>query len=208
MKNKERPILFSGPMIRPLLDGIKTQTRRIMKPQPKRDGYSWYWHDYTWFNDRKRPIDVFTGGSLQPCPYGVPGSRLWVRETWCRVPCTDGKTHTVYRANWENAGCRLRWKSAIHMPRAESRILLEIDHIGVERLHDITEADAMAEGVGRFFRGTTRYDGEARDTFSWLWNTINKGSWEKNPWVWRLKFRRVEPACPASARSNHVLHDS
>ena len=191
---KERPILFSDPMVRALLVGLKTQTRRLLKPQPEKRGCSWYWHDYTWFSDKRRPIDVYTGGSLQPCPFGAAGSRLWVRETWCQVPCTDGKTYTVYRANWENAGCRLRWKSALHMPRAISRINLEITSVRVERLQDISEADALAEGMAALMRGCTRYDGEARDTFQWLWGRINPGSWNANPWVWVLNFRRLQPA--------------
>jgi len=104
------------------------------------------------------------------------------------------RTAIEYRASWEKAGGKLRWKSPIHLPRAYSRILLEVTDVRVERLCDITEADALAEGAGTQMRGCTRYDGEARDVFRWIWSTIHgEASWEANPWVWRIAFRRIAP---------------
>ncbi len=162
---KVRPILFSGEMVRAILAGHKTQTRRIIKPQP--------------------PVRI-------PCPYGIPGDRLWVRETWCRT-----KAGVHYRADCrsldDEAAVGGRWKASIHLPRADSRLTLAVVAVRAERLGDITEADALAEGVAPLFRGVTRCDGEARDTYRWLWNKLNgPGSWDANPWVWVVEFRRLD----------------
>jgi hypothetical protein len=126
------------------------------------------------------------------CPFGKVGDRLWVREKWSRVEWPGEGTRIEYKADWGKSGGHLRWKPAIHMPRFASRITLEITGIGVERVQDITEAGALAEGVTKLYRGCTRYDGEARGTFQYLWDTLHPGSWNKNPLVWVLSFRRVE----------------
>lgn len=180
---KERPILFSGPMVRAILEGRKTQTRRVVKPQPAHiPGIG------TVLN-----IDTITG---RACPYGNPGDRLWVRETWAhrRWMLGDASPNptTVYRADGEDLKGCARWRPSIHMPRWASRIALEVVSVRVERLQDISEDDAKAEGVT--IKGTSRYDGEARDAFEALWCSINGAdSWEINPWCWCISFKVIKP---------------
>ena len=160
----DRPILFSAPMVRALLAGTKTQTRRVCK-----------------LDVRSGMPEPELASLLRCCPYGVPGDRLWVRETW--APLTVGY---AYRADpvW-NAPPADRWHPSIHMPRAASRITLEVTGVRVERLQDISEADVIAEGCPRqMLYGTGWY----RD----LWLKINgTGSWGANPWVWVIEFRLV-----------------
>lgn len=191
---QERPILFSAPMVRALLAGTKTQTRRVVKPQPDstHSGFP-YWsvggYRASWCRS------AADGGPLMPanpllCPYGQPGDRLWVRET--HGYGGDAYAPDVhYRATHPDAPVQGRWLPSIHMRRRDSRILLEITAVRVERLQDISEADALAEGVphslnlpgGRF----------ARENFEHLWWTINgDGSWESNPWVWVVEFQRAQ----------------
>ena len=194
---KERPILFSGSMVRALLAGTKTQTRRVAKPVRHPDlGNVYAPGALVLEHEPQHVID-------RCCPYGRPGDRLWVREAFMHepadfcweasvsVPCRPAET--VYRADFPNSQPGEGWKPSIHMPRNLSRILLEITSVHVERLQDISEADALAEGVphslnlpgGRF----------ARENFEHLWWTINgDGSWESNPWVWVVEFKRVQQA--------------
>ena len=187
---KERPILFSAPMVRALLDGTKTQTRRVVKPTPEWIGQS--------------GVLSYRGRVGLPhalCPYGQLGDRLWVRETWAR---DDEDGGLCYRADigkggdaddWERNRLdgvpRFRWRPSIHMPRAASRITLEITGVRVERLQNISEADAVAEGV----RNSLHMPGGrfANENFAHLWWAINgDGSWEANPWVWAVEFKRLE----------------
>lgn len=181
---KERPILFSAPMVRALLDGSKTQTRRVFKAK---NGGVWP-HK----NDLPGMRQI-----LRNCPYGQPGDRLWVRETWAygthamasKDPEAEGPW--VYAADNMQAHGRLcdRWSPSIHMFRTASRITLEITGVRVERLHDISEADAVAEGVG-----IRCHSPMAVLEYSMLWESINgPGSWEANPWVWVVEFKRVAP---------------
>lgn len=174
---KERPILFSAPMVRAILEGRKTMTRRVVKPQPPatRRGRPW----------------CSIEDLIASCPYGIPGDRLWVRETFRTV----GGGHPIYRADDNRIG--VRWKPAIHMRRVYSRILLEITDVRVERLQDITEDGAKLEGAKPSF-----LDGNDivsvvpfyRDGFMHLWNDINgPGSWDANPWVWCVSFKRLKP---------------
>ena len=172
----ERPILFSGPMVRAILEGRKTQTRRVVKPQP----------DHPAFSRRKmlalddEGIDLYLhGGPLLPrairCPYGRDGNRLWVRESWSPDPpcdgpwgyiswagCRDGKIAGVperfrhpafcnYAADWLHGP--ITWTPSIHMPRWASRINLRITGVRVERLQDISADDAKAEGISEFIGG-------------------------------------------------------
>ncbi|WP_186181671.1 hypothetical protein [Burkholderia gladioli] len=185
---KERPILFSAPMVRAILDGRKSQTRRVAKEFDGRDNLDAIL--------RRFP-------NQKGCPYGEPGDRLWVRETWAQpAPLDPGPT--VYRADYP--GCvpagfenippadAIRWKPSIHMPRALSRITLEITGVRVERLQDISVADALAEGV-RVTYGEP-FDAEHtiadRRRFELVWKEINgAGSWESNPWVWVIEFARI-----------------
>jgi hypothetical protein len=198
---KERPILFSAPMVRALLDGSKTQTRRVAKltcaGHVKEPGGHRRWH----------PADF---DSRFACPYGQPGDRLWVREAWAR---DDEDGMLMYRADvgsgndaddWErnrlDGVSRFRWRPSIHMPRTASRITLEITGVRVERLQDISERDALAEGIVRLLdggfglAGSTHYHHTDPCESYWsLWEHINgPGSVETNPWVWVMDFRRVE----------------
>jgi hypothetical protein len=225
---KVRPILFSGAMVRAILAGRKTQTRRIVKPQPEKnipnensDGthglllFDGVWKDYSW------------------CPYGQPGDRLWVRETFCLQSSaidlevmgkedlpTDrplkalpdgGHLFPHYRATddapdlaYDDCGCdevgpHCHWKPSIHMPRWVSRLSLEVTGIRVERLQDIIESDAEAEGVD-FLRHIPDADEtlSAKVLYEILWESINgAGSWAANPWVWVVEFRRLDKAALA-----------
>ncbi|HVY12113.1 MAG TPA: hypothetical protein VHB73_00950 [Alphaproteobacteria bacterium] len=212
---KERPILFSGPMVRAILEGRKTQTRRIIKPQPEKplreskrihtqklgDGFCDYYFDAYcgqpkteknprgqgllwcwWTDDNRQCLDQFI-----KCPYGQPGDRLWIRESFC-FPNNQNKT-AWFRSDspWVDDE-RIKWKPSIHMPRWASRITLEITDVRVERLQDISEQDCFAEGVPE------TCDAEPRDIYMDIWEGIKgKGSWEKNPWVWVICFKRVAP---------------
>lgn len=208
----ERPILFSGPMVRAILEGRKTVTRRICKPQPSA-------HAHT-TSAEGNPMSAWweTGKDINHCPYGQPGERLWVRETWARVGTTD-PGYLTYRATYprclpaglENVPADIRdagerWRPSIHMPRTACRILLEITAVHVERLQDITEEQAVAEGVDRpeNIRDVDVSDGaerelfnamnQPRDRFKRLWADINGAeSWNANPWVWVVEFKRVTP---------------
>lgn len=199
---KERPILFSAPMVIAILSGSKSQTRRVVKMKPhhqieERDnGTPW-----PWMYDGERDAD-----SWMACPYGQPGDRLWVRETFVRI---DGQTRpwieTDYKATYthgdrlgDSLGIRKKWSPSIHMPRHASRITLEITSVRVERLQDISEADAQAEGWTRRPEVSTDpqvHKEAARDWFMDLWESINgHGSWDANPWVWAVEFRSLEVA--------------
>lgn len=184
---KERPILFSGPMVRAILDGRKTQTRRPVKPQP--------------FVATPSMFDI------SKCPFGQPGDRLWVRETWglmAHHDPTDWHRGSVsgasedaitpmfgveHRANWKIENENAFWRPSIHMPLWASRITLEIVRVRVERVGDITRGDAMAEGCpfANMAKGP-----DPRVWFSDTWQSIY-GTWEANPWVWAVEFRRVKP---------------
>jgi len=196
---KERPILFSGPMVLAILDGHKTQTRRVVKPQPPadhpfpqpcvNDGY--------WWNDSKDDHDDVsfwpTYSTCLPCPCGKPGDRLWVRETWCNYPMAghDGAAGLCYRAT-NGSVPPGSWKPSIHMPRWASRITLEITGVRVERLNEISRGDAMAEGCPH---SNLAYGQNPCDWFHELWESINgPESWAANPWVWAIEFRKVEVA--------------
>ncbi|MDO9344874.1 MAG: hypothetical protein Q7T99_15450 [Pseudomonas sp.] len=195
---KERPILFKGPLVRAILAGQKTVTRRLLKMP----------HGF-W--------EASATGELVPipanCPYGKPGDRLWVRETWARVGnCDPG--YLTFAATYpdclppelENipAASEIRWKPSIHMFRRDSRILLEITDVRVERLQDITWEQALDEGIGdhRFeCDRPVEPDGYPAcscgsvgyvDAFAALWNSTG-GDWDANPWVWVVEFKRVTP---------------
>jgi hypothetical protein len=194
---KERPILFSAPMVRAILAGTKTQTRRILKPQPELTESGWM----QW-KDGECAADCFASVIADDCPYGVPGDRLWVRETWfpTRFDCNDLRDQSFIRYAADGTydprrDCVGRaWKPSIHMPRWVSRITLEITRVRVERLQEISEHDAMAEGVTPSISGVA---GEHepppkshRTGFVRLWNEIN-GNWLDDPWVWVVEFRRL-----------------
>lgn len=231
----ERPILFSAPMVRAILAGAKTQTRRVVQPQPP-NGCS-----YAINGAQSAAVcaAVLPSGEpvfvpptprsqdhLLPCPHGAPGDTLWVRETWYDdAPGANDPKKVEYRAthecrNWE-AGCPFdgdgggRWRPSIHMPRWASRLTLRVTSVRVERLHAITPAGIVAEGVRvpvsldgavlvevsgdnsplEFLdpRAETRtMEDHLRAQWASLWSRINgRESWDANPWVWVVGFERV-----------------
>ena len=185
----ERPIPFSAPMVRAILAGTKTQTRRLWK-LPR--GCDWYaemgGERDGWFVDQGQPWWLHV--SECRCPYGQPGDRLWVREAWARTTVFPGSEIIVYREGDNRTDYGGPWKPSIHMPRAASRITLEITGVRVERLQGISRGDAMAEGCP--FPNMAQGD-DPRQWFADLWTQINgPGSWDANPWVWCIEFRRLE----------------
>lgn len=200
---KERPILFSGPMVRAILEGRKTQTRRVVKGKgiwsvEFKDDHS----DDLW------PGYEGEHGEWQwmPCPYGERGDRLWVRETFFCVTGNPGPVVCNYKADFAGDEFGGLWKPSIHMPRWASRITLEVTGVRVERLNEISNEDIVAEGIEAIGKGFQMPDGSyaqagrceskastTRQLFSSLWESINgAGSWEANPWVWVVEFRRVD----------------
>lgn len=203
-----RPILFSGAMVRAILEGRKTQTRRVIKPE--------------WSRCLDLDDEADRAKAVAQCPYGLPGGRLWVRETWAASLDSDGDMQEpiIYRATydeslygplaprfdarateiWDTVG-NTGWRPSIHMPRAYSRITLEIASVRVERVQDISEADAQREGWD--FSNVdpyTTYDpvrqSKAREWFAALWDGINDArgyGWQANPWVWVVEFGRIKP---------------
>jgi hypothetical protein len=210
---RERPILFSAPRVRAILDGSKTQTRRVVKHPLAQAAVRINSYKGQSEFDCIFPDD--TGGIIQ-CPYGIPGDRLWARETFAMNEAKGGPP-VVYRADHGEAQSVFverphsaewdvvvtRWRPSIFMPRAASRILLEITDVRVQRLQEISEEDALAEGVsdgGCLSCGSSEPCGcsdpqpDARDSFSWLWQSIHgSDGWHADPWVWAITFRRIEP---------------
>lgn len=209
---KERGILFSAPMVRALLAGTKTQTRRVIARPLQHPG----WTEYVYFGPSKNnpacPSMAIECGPDYPdgaedkvmCPYGQPGDRLWVRETWAKPAALDPGP-TVYRADYpacvppefENlpAVDEITWKPSIHMFRRDSRILLEIVSVRVERLNDCSAEDARAEGI---ICPLFPKDGGPKSwtlAYEKLWEKINgTGSWAANPWIWVVEFKKLENA--------------
>lgn len=202
---KERPILFSGPMVRAIIDGRKTMTRRAMKPQPwLNEAGLWRWPE----EGKYAPLTTCSGrGALQTeterlqenlshfCPYGQPGDRLWVKETFCKCLCA-AQAWACYRAEDKPCGShKQKWRPSIHMPRWASRITLEVTGVRVERLQDISKDDAVSEGI---FTGT-EYPANSQsavNAFRYLWQSLNDKrpgySWYDNPWVWVVEFKRLQ----------------
>ena len=207
---KERPILFSAPMVRAILAGQKTQTRRIAKPVRHPDLGNIYAPGALALE--REPQHVID----RACPYGQPGDLLWVKETTLKVE-DHGYVGPVYAESDEGRDClsgglapseddctevepwEIKRRPSIFMPRSMARMLLEVVSIRVERLQDISEADAMAEGSRLW---ASEQDSPARDIpggetrliYRQLWESINgDGSWGKNPWVWVVEFDRIEP---------------
>ena len=187
---KERPILFSAPMVRALLDGSKTQTRRVAKltanGHVKEPGGNRRWHTAD-FDARLA------------CPYGQPGDHLWVRETWARdsedgalfhrADVGSGGSADDWERNRLDGAPNYQWRPSIHMPRAVSRITLEITGVRVERLQNISRGDSMAEGCP--FQNMAKGD-DPRQWYAKLWGQINgPESWDANPLVWVVEFRRI-----------------
>lgn len=177
---KERPILFRAPMVRAILEGRKTQTRRLVKPNPELAGTG---HYKGWTSDR-------TDHWIRLNPYGKPGDKLWVRETWATHPDGDGVLYRATDPGWDDNDTGLRWKPAIHMFRESCRLVLEIVRVRVERLQEITEGDAIAEGF--MFAGHGD-DWMRSDSFLKSWDSHNAApfDWASNPWVFVIDFKRL-----------------
>lgn len=233
---KERGMLFSKSMVLALLDGSKTQTRRIVKPQPTIDAQgNFCWNGWNFGQTFEGPRIQAIASPLPSsktkkvhCPYGKPGDRIWVRETGWERPERSPKMLREGADTWERyyydadgwtdlehdqfKEWGFKRRPCIHMPRWASRIDLEITGVRVERLQDISEADAKAEGIESAFDGTRwrmydHCDGEEKSLYvgpRWtidpirsyksLWLSINgAGSWDANPWIWVIEFRRVKP---------------
>lgn len=226
---KERPIIFTAPMVRAILEGRKTVTRREVKKQAALDCLAAGFE----------PAFLALPGNSDLCPYGRQGDRLWVRETWGVIshdfdeqgnmidwkpdrPATGIRElpfgrgyysgHVIYRADGEaewagdddgGGDTRSARHTSIHMPRAASRILLEITDVRVERLQAISDKQALAEGVRLYadhaalgdwyhVEGKETYSADPRKSFELLWSSINgPTAWDANPWVWAVEFKRV-----------------
>ena len=207
---KERPIIFSDAMVRALLDGRKTQTRRVVKSA------TGYFNVNSTMDGQVCGLEVIdeNEGYVKQllCPYGQPGDQLWVRETLFWSTCDDDWCYqadncqlwTARQDDAYTANILKHEKKAIpsiHMPREASRLLLEITAVRCERLQDINEEDAVAEGVNLVeddifyedYRDKNRMVAGAQMSYMTLWESINgPGSWELNPWVWVVTFQRVE----------------
>lgn len=209
---KERPINFRPSMVRAILDGRKTQERRIVKPQPdlsERAGFIWKGYAYGLGSDNCGTQRNFARPN---CPYGQPGDRLWVREI-TEEDCSGSVSLSRYRADGApvlHSGCDdpafngsiahwnypRRVRPSVHMPRWASRILLEIVSMRVERLQNINEEDAASEGapceIGRPERAILGTQASYRKGFIRLWESDHgEGSWIENPWVWAIEFKRI-----------------
>lgn len=206
---KERHILFTAPMVRAVLDDTKTQTRRIASKPVRHPDLGNLYAPGALVLERE-PQHVIE----RACPYGQPGDRLWVRERFAAYWMYDDLPPSLARSESEDlrltdnrwyfadgvraysqrgldsAGHRGKWRPGIHMPRWASRILLEVTSVRVERLQDISRGDAMAEGCPfpNMANATS-----PRDWYAALWEQINGGgSWDANPWVWVIGFRRIK----------------
>ena len=213
---KQRPILFSSAMVRAVLNGTKTQTRRVVKKSE--ECHCMDRHNSLQFLGYEEPMatgERVVNGSFT-CPYGNVGDRLWVRETFAEVGCIGwpiDKFQYNYRADypegrWEGSPdmCFDKWKPSIFMPRAACRILLEITDIRVERLNNISEEDAKEEGVLHHLGNWLDYEaqkykttqfvfrcGSAKSSFKTLWDSINgHQSWNYSPWVWVISFKKID----------------
>lgn len=234
----EHPIIFNDEMVSAIRSGRKTQTRRVMKPQP--EPYPNLPGEYWWpakaFETMVKLSDFqrvgFEGAAADASPFGRIGDRLWVREAWGVVSHTFDEDdmmvewvpdrpatkihempfgngyysgHVIYRADgyfgWssdDDGGGeeRTAWHPSIHMPRAACRILLEITDVRIERLHHISEQDAMAEGIessklaGFALAGVDR---PAAFAFRDVWNSTG-ADWDSNPWVWVVEFKHIKEA--------------
>jgi len=195
---KERPVIFNGEMVRAVLDGRKTQTRRVVKPQPIYENGLWH---FKWGAGCSLDhMPVMPGhATAAACPYGVPGGRLWVRESFFIPRDTTTATVQAGEISYTEDEPKLmqgHWckKPSIHMPRWASRITLEVTGVRVERVQRISPEDCLCEGIKmRGFSHEAPFN--AVDDFRRLWNGINEKrgyGWKANPWVWVVEFRRVE----------------
>lgn len=200
----EHPILMSGPMVCAILEGRKTQTRRVMRPRPHECEGEWFWNNgrFVYGLPNQGELCTVALGIWGACPYGAPGDLLWCRETWAM-----GGNGPFYKATDSDGTVHIAWKPSIHMPRWASRLTLRITDVRVQRVQEITEEDAKAEGVDEWIpcraitglKGIRFGEGASRkatclEHFAYLWDSINarRGySWDSNPWVWAITFERL-----------------
>lgn len=188
----ERPILMNTDMVRAILEGRKTVTRRVMKPQPVLDGHFWRLGGAGWGDNISSFHPVPCHSLYNHAPYH-PGDILWVRETWTRLPETPGGHFRPRGVYYYKAGEDLRpekyrgngWHPSIHMPREAARIFLRVADVRVERLQDCGNMQAKDEGC------------TCRSQFARLWDSTIKPAdratfgWDANPWVWVISFERI-----------------
>lgn len=216
-----RPILFSAPMVRAILDDRKTQTRRVIKVQPNFPD----WADRViWTDAHGTPgLEIYDRSAMArgawavECPYGIPGDQLWVRETWkslvdhdslapSKIPEGSDIQYPATYDGWVSKG-----RPSIHMCQWMSRITLEVTGVRAERLQQISLHDAQAEGLlklkatGRFVVAQGEQhaglaDHDPRKVYRRLWDSIHgsnplqsTSAWDANPWVWVVEFRRIKP---------------
>jgi hypothetical protein len=203
-RKTEHPILFSTPMVQAILEGRKTMTRRIVKLQPLIDNPI----EQIGKSNGIPAINDYGSQKVILCPYGQPGDKLWVKETF-EHGCMGGFIYAADRTEKELLDYRYsgyKWKPSIFMPKAVARIWLEITDVRVERLQSISRTDGIAEGVERKFIKNycdvlyVDYGSDLMgyynsvDSFRTLWSKINgKENWNSNPWVWVIEFKRIEP---------------
>ena len=207
---KERPILFSGEMVRAIWEDRKTHTRRLKGLKIINEHPDWHSSAHQngdgdwvfWYPDRpgleEFTLKAYPKGSKDgiKCPYGKPGDLLWVRETWHDASFDDGygsiQQSIIYRATDEYPG---PWRPSIFMPRWASRLTLKIANVRVERLQEISVEDCIAEGINQDSPLNNYGTGAiVRDAFAALWDSINAKRgypWDDNPWVWVIEFERV-----------------
>jgi hypothetical protein len=201
----ERPILFSDAMVRAIITGRKTQTRRLVRPRATAElaqiapgmtaeqavnychtGNEWREQRGTWFF-----LDGYRNPAFARCPFGAPGDRLWVREAWSPIgplsECTSPRDIWFRATAGEERHAPIKYRPSIHMPRWACRLELVVTGVRVERLHAITDEDARAEGIVRGDFANHRED------FASLWELINgkRAPWASNPWVWVVSFRQA-----------------
>lgn len=210
---KQTPILFKTEMVQAILDGRKTQTRRILKRQPDIDPQTGDWlYKGIEGSEEVIPINEWVNAKQGSCPFGKPGDLLWVKETFSQyrdfAEDTKDENPFIYKADVDNCGqypCilngeevyvnkRNHWKPSLFMPKSAARLWLEIVSVRLERLKHISESDAFNEGV-RYINGAYASPGHGlcQSRFKDLWESINgPDSWEENPFVWVVEFKRIK----------------
>lgn len=188
-----KPILFSTPMVQAILDGRKTMTRRVIKPQPM-------------IMANGKPLNGYNDSMIKAAgefltPKYQPGDILWVRETWCNISdwtCVDPSVGLpdgfIYKADWHARLEHPRWRPSIHMPRAAARLFLRVTDVRVERVQDMPLFDVWDEGTPQM-PGNLHSDGAVNQwDFRYLWDALNakRGfGWDVNPWVWAITFEQT-----------------